>query len=252
MEVDHISPFLRLLAGPPPANPLWKERPTFGVEWRPVLDRLALLRQASLTSMMVVFNFFRRHLAPLQACLNSVWAYTRDDDITRLAHSVSFNYDEEALSRHMKLSTSEKGDIVAAFPPAGAVPLCEHEVRHAILDHMPRTNAYGLVPGAAQPVGGEAPYLSGEVSEVLVDVDADTGGPEERDALPSVKSHGTATAPADEEERRGKHMRSPSPAVNIPSSSSSSPDPLHRRLETQAKGPRALRWSDLHEVVRPR
>jgi hypothetical protein len=44
----------------------WKARPSLPAELDPVLDRVKVLARGGLTSMMVLGDFLRRHITPLQ------------------------------------------------------------------------------------------------------------------------------------------------------------------------------------------
>ena len=50
---------------------------------QPVLDRIDYLRQASLTSVIVVADYLRCHLSPLGEWVRPSWMYAGSHDITR-------------------------------------------------------------------------------------------------------------------------------------------------------------------------
>jgi hypothetical protein len=55
-----------LMEGPHSDRSYWKARPSLPVELNPVLDRVKTLARGGLTSMMVLGDFLRHRIAPLQ------------------------------------------------------------------------------------------------------------------------------------------------------------------------------------------
>lgn len=80
------------------------------------MSRITALRSDRLTSSMVVFNFFQRRIAPLQACSHPAWFYTDEADATRLASSLGSVLQQEDISQLMKLAMDD-GDLVTVFLP---------------------------------------------------------------------------------------------------------------------------------------
>jgi hypothetical protein len=56
----------QLTGGPLVDRNSWKARPSLLAELDPVLDQVKVLKRGSLTSMMVLGDFLRRRIAPLQ------------------------------------------------------------------------------------------------------------------------------------------------------------------------------------------
>ena len=91
MQVDDPSPLLRLPQGPPVSQTQWSEASKLGTAWRPVLDRINMLRAMGLTGTMVATDFFRRCIAPLQAHPHPAWRYAGDDDASPVARGAEFS-----------------------------------------------------------------------------------------------------------------------------------------------------------------
>ena len=72
----------------------------------PILAWFEGLRQAGLTTTMVATDFFRRRLAPLQACPHLAWFYAGEDDTSRLTRGAGTSPDEAAIAGWLK-SVSE-------------------------------------------------------------------------------------------------------------------------------------------------
>ena len=66
-----------------PQKATWEVLPQMDARMAPVLERIKFLRQAGLTSVMVVADYLRRHLAPLWERARPCFFYTGPQDITR-------------------------------------------------------------------------------------------------------------------------------------------------------------------------
>ena len=62
---------------------MWEAPPLEDARLEPVFERIRFLRDAGLTSVMVVADFLRRRLAPLRERARPCWLYTGPKDITR-------------------------------------------------------------------------------------------------------------------------------------------------------------------------
>ncbi|RLN03139.1 membrane-associated protein-like [Panicum miliaceum] len=225
VEVPQDSPFPRLPDGPPVHDPRWNERPALDKRWDPVMDRLALLRQAGLSWVMVVFDFLQHHLAPLQACRNLAWSYVGEGDDARIARGAESDLDAIRLCHLMRLATDE-GNLSAARLPGAVRPLCEGEGQPAVLTKMPIVDVRGLVL-ATDAVGAAdsdvfSPARSGDRADVGGVTTPGVIGPSGR---PAAEHHlGDASGCG------GKHCQSFSPATDLlpllPPSSRMPPLPL--------------------------
>jgi hypothetical protein len=62
----------------------WKARPSLPAELNPVLDQVKILARGGLTSMMVLGNFLRRRIAPLQQRSRMTCMFTGVNDCSRI------------------------------------------------------------------------------------------------------------------------------------------------------------------------
>jgi hypothetical protein len=60
----------------------WEKVPDLQPTYLLMLKRIQFLAENSLTSMMVLFNFFSKRNAPLQLCARPAWIYTGENDAT--------------------------------------------------------------------------------------------------------------------------------------------------------------------------
>jgi hypothetical protein len=76
----------------------WVEVPRLPVPFVPVVERIKLLVDRGLPSMMVLFNFLLRRIAPLQMCVRLVWQYTGEGGTTWLERSLGLGLSPDVLS----------------------------------------------------------------------------------------------------------------------------------------------------------
>jgi hypothetical protein len=62
----------------------WKARPSLPAELDPVLDRVKVLARGGLTSMMVLSDFLRHRIAPLQQRSRMACMFTGVNDCSRI------------------------------------------------------------------------------------------------------------------------------------------------------------------------
>jgi hypothetical protein len=63
----------------------------------PVVMRIRFLAEKGLTSMMVMFDFLSKHIAPLQLCARPTWLHTGENDTTRLERGRGSDLDLRVL-----------------------------------------------------------------------------------------------------------------------------------------------------------
>ena len=90
---------------------------------RPVLNRIDDLRQAGLTSVMVVADYLRRRLKPLRERARPSWMYTGPHNISRTQIGEDGNLDEGALAALLRVVTGVK-DLTRAVLPQEQLALC--------------------------------------------------------------------------------------------------------------------------------
>ena len=89
----------------------------------PVLDRIDFLRQAGLTSVMVVTDYLRHRLAPLREWVRPCWVYTGPQDITRTQIGAEWDLDDAALRGLLRVVTGVD-DLGRAELPWKELALC--------------------------------------------------------------------------------------------------------------------------------
>jgi hypothetical protein len=71
--------------GPQSDQSTWKAKPTIPEELGLILDRVKNLQQSGLTSMMVLGDFLKQRIAPLQQRTRMAYMYTGSNDCCRIA-----------------------------------------------------------------------------------------------------------------------------------------------------------------------
>ena len=80
-----------------PQKSTWEAPPPEDVRLDPVFEHIRFLRNAGLTSVMVVVDFLRRRLAPLRERARPCWLYTGPEDITQTQIGASWDLDPVEL-----------------------------------------------------------------------------------------------------------------------------------------------------------
>jgi hypothetical protein len=111
-----------------------------------------LWRGAGLTSMMVLGDFLRRRIAPLQqsrmACM-----YTGSNDCCRIMREPGTDLTRAELEASIRAMTGEAFTLESLVLPRGIKALCEDQaMRSAVLASMPTLDEGGL---AVRQVGGD-------------------------------------------------------------------------------------------------
>jgi hypothetical protein len=116
----------------------WKARPSLPVELDQVLDRVKTLARGGLTSMIVLGDFLRHHIAPIQQRSKMACMFTGVNDCSRIVGGAGSD-----------LSGAELEVLV----PRGIKALCEDQaLRTVVLASMLTLDEGGL---AVQQVGGD-------------------------------------------------------------------------------------------------
>jgi hypothetical protein len=103
--------------------------------------------------MMVLGDFLRRRVAPLQQRSKMACMYTGPNDCCRIAHGPSTNSTRAELEASIRAMTGEAFSLESLVLPRGIKALCEDQVmRSAALASMPTLDEGGL---AVRQVGGD-------------------------------------------------------------------------------------------------
>jgi hypothetical protein len=82
----------------------WEQDPGLEPVYNPVLGRIRILAESRFTSMISLYDYVSRRIAPLQEHTRPALLYTRVNDVTRLERSDGSALSEEALALVMGLS----------------------------------------------------------------------------------------------------------------------------------------------------
>jgi hypothetical protein len=75
----------------------WEKVPDLRQAYNPVVKRIKFLAENGLTSMMVLFDFLRKRIAPLQHRAHPTWLYTQENDTTWLERGRGSDLDPKVL-----------------------------------------------------------------------------------------------------------------------------------------------------------
>jgi hypothetical protein len=104
----------------------------------PVVKRIQFLAETGLTSMMVLFDFLSRPIAPLQQPTHAAWLYTKENEATQLERGHETEMDRKVLEA--MLSKLSFGPVSEDFvnPPSSCMPIClDQAMRSVLLKDIP-------------------------------------------------------------------------------------------------------------------
>jgi hypothetical protein len=131
----------------------WKARPTIPAELDPILDRIKKLARSGLTSMMVLGDFLKRRITPLQQRSWMAYVYTGLNDCYRIARGPGGNFTRTELEVALRAMTGEAFILESLVLPSGVKALCEDQaLRTSVLASMPTLDEGGL---AVRQLGGD-------------------------------------------------------------------------------------------------
>jgi hypothetical protein len=131
----------------------WKARPTIPAELDPVLYRIKKLARSGLTSMMVLGDFLKRRIAPLQQRSRMAYVYTGLNDCCRIACGPGGDFTRTELEAALRAMTGEVFIPESLVLPSGVKALCEDQaLRSSVLASMPTLDEGGL---AVRQLGGD-------------------------------------------------------------------------------------------------
>jgi hypothetical protein len=139
--------------GPLSDRSCWKARPSLPVELDPVLDRVKTLARGGLTSMMVLGDFLRRRIAPMQQRSRMACMFTGVNDCCRIVRGAGTDLSDAELKASIRTMTGEAYTPESLALPRGIRALCEDQaMRTVVLASMPTFDEGGL---AVRQVGGD-------------------------------------------------------------------------------------------------
>jgi hypothetical protein len=139
--------------GPQSDRSTWKAKPTILAELDPVLNRIKKLARSGLTSTMVLGDFLKRRIAPLQQRSRMAYMYTGLNDCCRIARRPGGDFTRAELEATLRRMTGEAFSPVSLVLPSGVKALCEDQALwSSVLASMPTLDEGGL---AVRQLGGD-------------------------------------------------------------------------------------------------
>jgi hypothetical protein len=124
--------------GPQSDRSTWKAKPTIPAELDPVLNQIKKLARSGLTSMMVLGDFLKRGIAPLQQRSRMAYMYTGLNDCCRIARGPGGDYIRAELEAALRAMTGEAFSPESLVLPSGVKALCEDQaLQSSVLASMP-------------------------------------------------------------------------------------------------------------------
>jgi hypothetical protein len=219
--------------GPQSDRSTWKARPTIPAELDPVLYRIKKLARSGLTSMMVLGNFLKRRIAPLQQRSRMAYVYTGLNDCCRIARGPGGDFTRTELEAAVRAMTGEVFILESLVLLSGVKALCEDQaLRSSVLASMPTLDEGGLVvrqlgedPNCGLQIPGASPDRQQRTSE-------GAGEPGPRGPAPGRKGKEKVPVP----EHRHKDSASAAPAQRSDEAQGAAP-----AQSSQAEGSKSRR-----------
>jgi hypothetical protein len=118
-----------------------------------ILNRVKKLARGGLTSMMVLGDFLKRRIAPLQQRTRMAYMYTGLNDCCRIACGPGIDFTRAELEVAIRGMIGDAFSPEALVLPSGIKALCEDQVlRSLVLASMPTLDEGGL---AVRQLGGD-------------------------------------------------------------------------------------------------
>jgi hypothetical protein len=182
--------------GPQSDRSTWKTRPTISAELDPVLYRIKKLARSGLTSMMVLGDFLKRRIAPLQQRSRMAYVYTGLNDCCRIARGPGGDFTRAELEAAIRAMTGEAFVLESLVLLSGVKALCEDQaLRSTVLASMPTLDEGGL---AIRQLGGDPNrglQIPGATPDRQQRADEGPGEPGPRGPAPSRRGKEKAPAP---------------------------------------------------------
>jgi hypothetical protein len=123
----------------------WKAKPSLPAELDLVLDRVKTLERGGLTSMIVLGDFVRRRIAPLQQRSRMASMFTRVNDCSRIVRGASSDLSSAELEVLIWVMTGEVYAPELLVLPRGIKALCEDQaLQMAVMASLPTLDEGGL------------------------------------------------------------------------------------------------------------
>jgi hypothetical protein len=136
---------LEHLEGPLSDRSTWKAKPSLPEELVPILNRVKALARGGLTSMMVLGDFLRHRIAPLQQRSRMACMYTGSNDCCRIMRGPGTDPTRAELEAVIRAMTGEAYSLESLVLPRGIKALCKDQAsRSAVLASMPTLDEGGL------------------------------------------------------------------------------------------------------------
>jgi hypothetical protein len=138
--------------GPQSDRSTWKAKPSLPEGLVPVLNQIKELARDGLTSMMVLGNFLKHRIAPLQQRTRMACMYTGTNDCCRIARGPGTDFTRAELEVAIQGMTGDTFSLKTLVLPSGVKALCDDQaLRSSILASMPTLDEGGL---AVRQLGG--------------------------------------------------------------------------------------------------
>jgi hypothetical protein len=105
----------------------WVEVPRLSTPFAPIVERIKLLVDHGLTSMMVLFDFLSRRIMPLQMHVHSAWQYTGEGDTMRLERDHGLGLSSDVLSALLGKLTPDPSSTDFITPLPGNALVCSDQ-----------------------------------------------------------------------------------------------------------------------------
>jgi hypothetical protein len=139
--------------GPQSDRSTWKAKPTMPEELGPVLDLVKNFSRSGLTSLMVLGDFLKHRIAPLQQRTRMAYMYTGSNDCCRIARGPGTDFTRVELEVAIQGMTGDAFSPESLVLPSGVKALCEDQaLRSSVLASMPTLDEGGL---AVRQLGGD-------------------------------------------------------------------------------------------------
>jgi hypothetical protein len=142
-----------LTEGPLSDRSTWNAKPSLPARIGPVLNRVKELARGGLTSLMVLGDFLRCRITPLQQQSRMACMYTGPNDCCRIARGPGTDFTRAELVVSIRGMTGEAFSLESLVLPSGIKALRKDQaLRSAVLASMPTLDEGGL---AVRQVGGD-------------------------------------------------------------------------------------------------
>jgi hypothetical protein len=190
----------------------WKARPSLPAELDPVLDRVKVLARGCLTLMMVLGDFLRRRIAPLQQRSRMVCMFTGVNDCSRIERGAGMDLSDAELEVLIRGMIGEAYALELLVLPRGINALCEDQgMRMAIQASLPTLDDGGLAvrqvrgdPNRGIQIPGASPNSPRHVDPNSDQSSHGAPAPSGRGKEPEVAS---SRSSEDHEEDRSRRLR---------------------------------------------